>query len=110
MVAEFDNKDDRNLNNYSIQVQNTDKTPVGTMLKQSVEVQLRTGYASEVKTKKIRIICPFCFKTGIISVDEDLTKEEISHQNDQMIQFRISTGDICDHEFSIHIDGHFQMR
>jgi hypothetical protein len=80
------------------------------MLMQHVEAQPSEGDGPHLKARRIRIICPCCLKTGSITVDEELTKNEITRHDDKLTYMRVFSGEICEHEFTIHIDGQFKMR
>jgi hypothetical protein len=60
--------------------------------------------------KQIRIICPYCNKTGSVPVDRGVITEIISQKQDYMVQLAIFPGDVCEHEFSVRIDANFKSR
>jgi hypothetical protein len=79
-------------------------------LKQSIKAKCQSGDLAGVKSKKIQVICPRCFKTGNIVVDEAITRYKLAQQDNGITILQVSKGDICEHEFSIDIDTQFKMR
>ena len=63
-----------------------------------------------LESKRIRIMCPSCYKTGTIMVERGVIREDMQQHADGMIKVHVFAGEICEHEFSVNLDVNFKVR
>jgi len=60
--------------------------------------------------KRIRVVCPYCSKLGVVVVDKDVVGDDMLERSDSMVPMRVFCGDICEHDFTVTLDGQYKVR
>ncbi len=60
--------------------------------------------------KRIRVMCPYCKKVGVIVAEKDVLSDGMLVRADSMVKMRVFRGDVCEHEFEVALDWHYKVR
>jgi len=64
----------------------------------------------DLVTKRVRVLCPECRKTGSIEVNKDLMATVLNEQGTGLLDVHVFAGEICCHDLAIIIDANFMVR
>ena len=54
---------------------------------------------------KLELTCPMCNTKGAIDIHRALLSDLVKDNPDEKIEFSVFPGDICVHEFTVHLKG-----
>ena len=60
----------------------------------------------DLKMRKVRIVCPVCFKAKRIALSDDIFNYDVG----SLLKFPIRNGIVCSHQFIIIMDYNFSIR